>query len=46
MLAGFKKGESENLRDKDIDESPFETVIRGGEVANKVGNSQARHLFI
>ena len=32
--------------DEDIDESPFETVNRGGEVAKKVKDSQARNLFI
>ena len=41
-----RQGKSENFCDGDIDESPVETVNRGGEVADKVGDSQARHLFI
>ena len=45
-LVGPRQVKSENFCDGDIDESPVETVNRGGEVAEKVGDSQARHLFI
>ena len=44
-LAVLQRGKKENFCDEDIDESPIMTVNRGGEVANKVRNAQARHLF-
>ena len=44
-LAALRRVQKENFCDEDIDESPAMTVSRGGEVANKVGHAQARHLF-
>ena len=36
----------EDFRDEDIDEGPIEIVNRRDDGAKKVGNCQARHLFI
>ena len=45
-ILGLRQENNENFCEDDIDESPTETVDRGMEVAYRVGNAQARQLFI
>ena len=42
----LRQRENEYNCDEDDDEIPIETVVRGGEVADKVEGSLARGLFI